>query len=195
MNEKVILSLTIVAACCLVAPRFSSAQERLPIGLVNVDRILKEHKPLQEKLAPLKDTAKELDAAVQVRQTEIEAVGGRLRSAAPGSADQQRLQLQLVKLQNDLQQFITTERQNLQKKEVAVYLGLFRQLDAEIAKIAKARNLKLVLRQQDSSYDEAQPLPDILKALNRSILYQEGLDVTDEIVKALAAMPNGGAER
>jgi hypothetical protein len=94
-----------------------------------------------------------------------------------------------------LQQFITTERQNLQKKEVAVYLGLFRQLDAEIAKIAKARNLKLVLRQQDSSYDEAQPLPDILKALNRSILYQEGLDVTDEIVKALAAMPNGGAER
>jgi Skp family chaperone for outer membrane proteins len=191
MSCKSVVSL----ACWLLAGQLLSAQERLPIGLVNVDRILKEHKPLQEKLGPLKETAKELDAAVQVRQTEIESVGGKLRNAAPGSADQQRLQLQLVKLQTDLQQFVATERQNLQKKEVAVYLGLFRQLDAEVSKLAKARGLKLVLRQQESSYDEAQPLPDILKALNRSILYEEGLDITDEILKALAAMPSGGAER
>ena len=41
--------------------------EPLPIAMVNVDRILRTHKPLLEKLAPLKATSKELDATVQVR--------------------------------------------------------------------------------------------------------------------------------
>jgi Skp family chaperone for outer membrane proteins len=172
------------------------AAEPLPIALVNVDRILKTHKPLQEKLDPLKENAKELDAAVQVRQGEIETVGNKLRTIQPGTAEHQRLQLQLVKLQTDLQQFIATERQNLQKKEVAVYLELFRRLDAEVSKYAKARGLKLVLRQYETSYDEGQPLPDILKALNRTILYEESLDITDEILKALEApAPRGGVQR
>ena len=46
MNGKLVMSI----ACWLLAAQFVCGQEGLPIGLVNVDRILKEHKPLQEKL-------------------------------------------------------------------------------------------------------------------------------------------------
>jgi Skp family chaperone for outer membrane proteins len=185
--------IAILACGALAAP--ATAADPLPIALVNVDRILKTHKPLQERLNPLKAEAKDLDAAVQVRQAEIETVGGRLRGVQPGSPDQQRLQLQLVKLQTDLQQFVNSERQKLQKKEVAAYLELFRQLDAEISKYAKAHDLKLVIRQYETSYDEGQPLQDILKALNRSILFEEGLDITDDILKAIAAPPAAGVQR
>jgi Skp family chaperone for outer membrane proteins len=171
------------------------AAEPLPVALVNVDRILKMHQPLQGQLAPLKAEAKELDNKVQVRQAEIETVTDNLRKTQPASPEQQRLQLQLVKLQTDLQQFINSERQKLQKKEVAVYLALFRQLDAEIAKYAKAKNLKLVVRQYETSYDESQPIQDILKALNRTILYEEGLDITDEILKGLGANGATGVQR
>jgi Skp family chaperone for outer membrane proteins len=166
--------------------------EPLPIGMVNVDRILRTHKPLLEKLEPLKATSKELDATVQVRQVEIEGVADKLRKTLPGTQEQVRLQQQIVKLQNELQQFINTERQNLNKKEVAVYVALFKQLDEEISKYAKAHQLKLVLRQYETSYDESQPLPDILKALNRTILYEEGLDITDEVLKAMAGGQTGG---
>jgi Skp family chaperone for outer membrane proteins len=159
--------------------------------MVNVDRILRTHKPLLEKLEPLKATSKELDATVQVRQVEIEGVAEKLRKALPGTPEQQRLQVQIVKLQNELQQFINTERQKLNKKEVAVYVALFKQLDEEINKYAKSHQLKLVLRQYETSYDENQPLPDILKALNRTILYEEGLDITDQILKAMEAGETG----
>ena len=41
-----------------------------------------------------------------------------------------------------------------------------------------------------------QPLPDIYKALNRGILYEDGLDITDEILKALSSpSPTGGVQR
>ncbi len=186
MMRRIVVGLlgTLLASPCLCA-------EPLPIGMVNVDRILRTHKPLLDKLEPLKATSKELDATVQVRQVEIEGTAEKLRRTQPGSPDQQRLQVQIVKLQNELQQFINTERQKLNKKEVAVYVALFRQLDQEINKYAKAHQLKLVLRQYETSYDEDQPLQDILKALNRTILFEEGLDITDEILKAMAAAPSG----
>jgi len=180
----------------VTAAQSASANEPAPIALVNVDRILKAYKPLQEKLDPLKADAKDLDAAVQVRQGELETVGKQLRSARPGSPEQQKLQLQFVKLQTELQQFIAGEQQAQHKKQAAVYLAFFRQLDAEISKYAKAHGVRLVLRQYETSYDEGQQLPDILKALNRAILYEEDLDITDEILKALGApAPGTGVER
>ena len=167
------------------------AAEPLGVALVNIDRILKDFKPLNEKLDPLKAEAKELDAAVQVRQGEIEMAANKLRQTQPGSPDQQRLQIQLVKLQTDLQQFVAKGRHDLQNKEAAVYLAFFRQLDAEISKYAKAHGLKLVLRQYETSFEEGQSLPDVAKALNRTILYEEGLDITDAMLKALQTPASG----
>jgi len=183
----------IVALLLLVALSASAltAAEPLPIGLVNVDRILKSHKPLLEKLDPLKEEAKDLDAKIQVRQAELEAVGLQFRNVQPGTPDHQRLQLQLVKMQTDLQQFVASERQILQKKDAMIFLAFFRQLDVEIAKYAKAHDLRLVIRQHETSLDESQPLADIYKALNRVILFEDGLDITDEILKALSSPPPG----
>jgi Skp family chaperone for outer membrane proteins len=197
MNRNCAAVVSVVSAIIAwYAPAGSfAAAEPLPVALVNVDRILKVHKPFLEKLDPLKAEAKELDAKLQVRQAEIENVGSQLRTVQPGSSDHQRLQLQLVKLQTDLQQFVNTERQGLQKKEVAAYLEFFRQMDAEINKHAKAHGLKLVLRQYETSYDDAQPLPDVLKALNRTILYEEGLDITDDILKALNTPSPAGVQQ
>ena len=69
----------------------------------------------------------------------------------------------------------------------------FRQLDAEISKYAKAHGLRLVIRQYETSYDEGPAAGRILKALNRSILYEDGLDITDEILKGLEAASAEGA--
>jgi len=178
-------------ACWSLAGECLLSAEPAPIALVNIDRILTNYKPLQDKLEPLKAAAKELDAAVQVRQAELETVGNQFRSARPGSPEQQKLQLQFVKLQTELQQFISNEQQAQHKKQAAVYLAFYRELDAQISKYAKANGVKLVLRQYETSLDEGQPLPDIMKALNRTILYEDNLDITDAIVKGLDASATG----
>ena len=168
------------------------AAEPLPVGLINVDRILKEYKPLNDQIDPLKAEAKDLDGKVQVRQAELEAVINQARQTPPNSPESQRLQIQLVKLQTDLQQFVAKGRHDLQQKEATVYLTFFRQLDTEISKYARANGLKLVLRQYETSFEEGQSLPDVAKSLNRTIFYEEGLDITDAILKALRAQPGAG---
>ena len=187
MKKLVILSL----ACGMVLSAGAFAAEPLPIALVNVDRICKTYKPFLDKLEPLKDLAKEVDQSVQVRQAELETVAAQLRNTQPGTPDFQRLQIQVVKLQNELQQFLNSERQKLQKKEADIFLVFHKQLDAEISRYAKAHGIKLVVRQFEASLDEKQSLPELIQTLNRTILYEEGLNITDEILKALAAKPVG----
>src|SRR5438477_8785254 len=189
MNQ---LRAAIGAALLSIASVAARAEQPLPVALVNVDRVLKEYKPLNDKLDPLKAEAKDLDGAVQVRQAEMEAVANQARQTQPGSPDFQRFQIQLVKLQTDLQQFVAKGRHDLQNKEATVYLTFFRQLDTEISKYAKANGLKLVLRQYETSFEEGQSLPDVAKSLKRTIFYEEGLDLTDAILKALRTPASGG---
>jgi Skp family chaperone for outer membrane proteins len=163
------------------------AEDRLPVGILNMDRVLKTHQPLLDQMKPLQAEAKKLQETVQVRQAEIETVALQLKKTEQGSPEFQRLQMQGVKLQNELRQYAATEQQALQKKELGVLVAFFRTLEEEVAKYSQANGIKLVIRQQDTTIDENQQPAEILKILNRGIIYQDGLDITDEILKALAA--------
>lgn len=165
------------------------------VGLLNLDRIFKDYKPFREKQTQLQEVAKEVDQKVQARQAELETVNNQLRKTVQGSAEFTRLQIQLFKLQNDLQQFVNSERVSIQKQEATMLLALHRQLDELVSKHAKAKGIKLVLRYHDVSFDENQPVPEIAKTVNRQILYEDGLDITDAILKELQAAPASGDGR
>lgn len=175
-----------------LAAAYARADDSLPIAILNMDRIFKTHQPLLDQLAPAREEAKALQEKLQLRQAEIETVANQIRKAEPGSPDFQRLQGQLLKLNGELRQLAEAGQQTIQKKETTIYLAFYRTLDEEVAKYAKAKGLKLVLRQQDNSLDEKQPVQEILKSLNRGIIYQDGLDITDDILKALDARASAG---
>jgi Skp family chaperone for outer membrane proteins len=185
-SPHAVITVLIVFAISIAGP--VAAAEPLPIGLIDVDRVFKTHEPFLKKLEPIRTEVKELDESIQVRQAELETVAAQARKAQPGSAEFLRLQQQALKLQAELQQHVASSRQAVQKKEAAVLIECYQQLDVQVAKYAKAKGLKLVIRNQESTLDAGQPFQEVLKALNRSVLYAEDLDITDEILKALAAV-------
>jgi Skp family chaperone for outer membrane proteins len=169
------------------------AQEKpadLPIAVINLDQAFNGYKKHAERLAPIREGFKELDESVQIRQVELETAANQFRKATPGSPEQVRLQGQVQKLQNDLRIYVEQERQKLQKREVTAMIATQRDVDEQIKKICKARGLKLVLRQNNQP-EETQPLQELLKSLNRDVLYQDGLDITDDVLKALNEKPAG----
>src|SRR5687767_463701 len=94
-----------VLAIALSVGRSTSAADGLPIALLNPDRIFKTHKPFQEKLTQLQEEAKEVEQAVQARQAELETATNQLRRTPQGTPEFSKLQIQVFKLQNDLQQY------------------------------------------------------------------------------------------
>ena len=181
-----------LATAFYLLPVAAFAQDKnLPIAVINLDKVFNGYKQHAARLQPLRESAKELDESVQVRQVEMETAANQLRKAMPGSPEQLRLQQQILKLQNDLRGFVEIERQKLQKREVSALIATQKDVDEQIKKLCKERGLKLVLRQHDPPADH-QPLQEVLKNLNRDVLYQEWLDITDDVLKALNEMKPDG---
>jgi len=91
------------------------------VGIVNLDKVFKAHKPFQDRLNPLKQEAKDLDDKFKVRQAEFETVVKKLQAAGAGSPEFTRLQQQAGKLQGELQQFAATERAKLPEQDPATH--------------------------------------------------------------------------
>ncbi len=185
----------VILLACLsffLTARAFAQDKNFPIAVVNLDKVFNGCKKHAERLQPIREGAKELDESVQIRQVEMETTANQLRKAMPGSPDQARLQQQLLKLQNDLRIFVETERQKLQKREVGALVATQKDVDEQIKKISKERGLKLILRQYPLP-EENQPLQEVVKNLNRDVIYhEEAMDITEDLLKALnETKPNG----
>jgi Skp family chaperone for outer membrane proteins len=168
----------------IVLSPVAHGDDKLPIAVVNVDKLFNGYKQHSDRLAPLRESAKELDETVQVRQVELETTANQLRKTPPGTPEQLQLQAKALKLQNDLKVFVETERQKLQKREVSAIIASQKDMDGVIKKICKDRGIKLVVRTYNPP-DENQPLQEVVKSLNRDVVFEDGLDITDDVLKAL----------
>jgi Skp family chaperone for outer membrane proteins len=177
--------LVIAATDTSVSAQEKPAESPLPIGLVNVEKIAQQHKPFQKQVAELQEQAKELQSSVTLKQSELQGVGNELQKTPQGSEKFEKLQNQLGKLQRELQAFVQEGQQKLRDQDLKNSLSLHRELNQVLKPYCKAKGLRLVVRMQNTSLDENQNPQQILQALNRGVLYEDGLDITDEVLKLL----------
>jgi Skp family chaperone for outer membrane proteins len=182
--------LALLAALFVAPAGFVAAQEKaesppLPIGIVNIEKIAQQHKPFQVKVMALQEEGKELNASIALKQSEVQAVANDLQKAKPGSPEVQKLQMQVVRLQRELQMFVQENQQKFREKDLKLSLSLHREVDEVLKPYCKAKGLKLVVRTQNSSLDENQNPQQIGAALGRGVLYEDGLDITDDVLKLL----------
>jgi Skp family chaperone for outer membrane proteins len=187
MNARLPIAAALLLALLLLLPAAAQETPALPVAVLNLDVLFKEDRGVTNALARLRAEAQELDKTVALRQAELEAVQADLRKAQPGSADFRKLQQEVIKLTGELQQFIQRERANVQLKEAKIYLAAYRDIEEVVKEYCKQRGIKLVIRQQTTSLAEDQPAQEIVKALNRIVIFEEGLDITEEIHKRVKA--------
>jgi Skp family chaperone for outer membrane proteins len=177
-----LLSLLLIAALVPLSNADENKPE-LPIGLIDVGYIFKNYQLAVEKLDALKPAVREIEKTVQVRQVEIEQVQRKLLAIKPGQ-DPARLQAQLANLQQELRKYVETERQSIHKRELQIQSDIYKLIQAEVQRIAKERGLKLVLLRPRGNL-ESKDLGEVGRTLNQLVVYEEGLDLTDDVLKAL----------
>jgi Skp family chaperone for outer membrane proteins len=183
-----IRSLLALLMLTALAPALNADDNKsdLPIALIDVGYIFKNYKPAAEKLAALKPALQELEKTVQLRQVEIEQVQRKLASPKEGE-DRAKLQQQFAKLQQELRVFVETERQSLQKRELQIQADIDKLVQAEVQRIAKERGLKLVVVRPRGNL-ESQDAGELNRTLNQLVIFEDGLDLSEEVLKALEAM-------
>jgi Skp family chaperone for outer membrane proteins len=169
----------------------TAAQEKeaasLPVAVLNLDVLFKEDPKVVKALTELKQQAVEIDEKIKLRQAELESTAADANKAQPGSQEQRRLGQQAARLQNELQQFIARERASVQLQEARIYLATYRDVESIVQKYCREKGIKLVIRQQATGLDGEQSAQEILKALNRIVVFEEGLDITADIQERMKA--------
>lgn len=179
------VAFVVVSASSFVAAQEKADSPSLPIGIVNIEKIAQQHKPFQTKVMALQEEGKEVNASIALKQSEVQAVANDLQKAKPGSPEAQKLQMQVVRLQRELQMFVQESQQKFREKDLKVSLSLHREIDEVLKPYCKAKGLKLIVRTQNSSLEENQNPQQIAAAIGRGVLFEDGLDITDDVLKLL----------
>jgi Skp family chaperone for outer membrane proteins len=183
-NFSIAVGLFLIAAVPAAA-QDKPAENPLPIGLVNIEKIAQQYKPFQKQVAELQEQAKELQTSGALKQSELQTVGSELQKTPQGTAEFQKLQAQYGRLQRELQAFVQEGQQKIRDKDLKISLSLHREIDQVLKPYCKAKGLKLVVRMPGTSLDENQNQQQILQAISRGVLYEDGLDITDDVLKLL----------
>ena len=190
MEDKSLKSLvikSIVAAVVAIAALPVSAQEGEQAGLVavlDVAKVFKAHATFEQQMASIKGEAESLKAQIQKQQEDIRARAQSVAQYEVGSAQRNNLE---AKIEQDNAALRTKARQaetDLLNREAQIYYETYTQMQTTVASIAKKYGISLVLR-FDSEAIDSTSRPDVIKGVNRPVVYHHKLDLTNLVIREL----------
>lgn len=158
--------------------------EDLRIGVVDLGKVFLGYQRLGERREEHARETQKVDAALKELFAEIGRLKDDLKRAKEGSAEQRRLVEEAQTKAREFELQRQKEQQRLMLRETEIYAQAYARVVEEIQKIAEARGLRLVLRTQAGPLEGKNP-QETLAGLNRAVLYQESLDITDQVLEAM----------
>lgn len=154
------------------------------IAVVDLAKVFDNHKRLTDKREEVRRDAQSAQDSLKALVEAGKKLQEELKIHKAGSADHTRIQKELQEKAAAIQKFQKEQVQELQKTEAEIYQDAYKQVVEEIQRIAEARGLRLVLRYQQDNTDSKDP-KKLIESLNRQVLYEKGLDITDDVVQAV----------
>ena len=154
------------------------------IAVVDINKVFASHKRLLEKSEDLKrdaerarDEAKTLYEAAMKLQEE-------LKLQKPGSVAHARITKELQEKGVEMQKFQQDTQKKFAEKQTANFLASYQSINEEVLRIAEARGFRLVINFSSEPVDQKETAK-AMQIMSRQILYQNGLDITEEVIQAV----------
>ncbi|MDX1947904.1 MAG: OmpH family outer membrane protein [Pirellulaceae bacterium] len=180
---------TAALAACLVSlstAAFGQAPAAAPpptnIVVIDVAHIFKNHNRFNGMMADIKKDIEQFDAFVRAEQQKGLAKRDQLMTYKPGSLEYKQLEEELARMQSDMQVQVSLKRKEFLEQEARVYFRVYREIEQTVAVFAQRNRISLVLRFNGDEMKE-DDRASVLQGVNRAVVYQQGLDITDHILK------------
>ena len=184
--SKIVLS-TLVAVVGLSVSN-ASAQEGKQSGIVavlDVAKVFKENRDFESKMQSIKSTADQLKASIQQKQEAIKQEAAGLQQYEVGSPERNKMEAELVQKQAKLRTEAHQAEVDLLSKEAGVYYQTYQQMQSILSSLSTEYGISLVLR-FDSETVDANNRGEVIKGVNRAVVYQQGLDLTTMVIEKMS---------
>jgi Skp family chaperone for outer membrane proteins len=84
------------------------------------------------------------------------------------------------------------QKDEFMQQEAAIYRRVYKAMETTVADYARTGGIALVIRFNYIEMNDKSDRKTILAAVNRAIVFEDGVDITDEIIKRLNSPVEGG---
>ena len=161
----------------------AQAQEPGIVAILDVAAVFQRNQEFNTQMQGIKDAAEQLKVQITEQQKVIQAKAAQI-SAMESGADRFQQEADLEQQQAQLKTQARQAETNLLNREAQIYYATYQKLQSVVKAVAEANNIVLVLR-FDSSKINGNVRPEVIKAVNRSVVYNRELDLTNLITEQM----------
>ena len=157
-------------------PEPADRPHRIPVAVIDIARMFKEHRRFGERMAGLKSDVEDFERYTRARQGEIAGLKGDQpeKSAA---------------LEKELADEITLKRKLFLDLEADVYYEVYEEIAAHAQQVCRQRDVGLLLRTNSDKMLKGDRA-SVLQGVNRAVVHCRVPDLTDDLLRiANAARP------
>lgn len=160
------------------------------VAVIDIGKVFKEHIEFKKAMDLLKAEMVAFQEKGQARHKELQDLAEAAKSNfKKGSEPLEQEERKLQRLANELQIESASKQKQIMAEEAKVYHRIYNDVSEKTIGYARAKGIRIVLRFNSDSID-----PDdrnsVLAGVNNSIVYQDNLDITDEIIRRVNNFPN-----
>ena len=154
------------------------------VAILDVAKVFKENPVFDAKMKEIKAQADALKNDIQQQQEVIRGEAAGLEQYAVGTPDRNNLEASLEQRQAALRTKARQAETDLLNREAGVYYDTYTQMQSVVGNLAGQYGISLVMR-FDSTPITRDNRPEVIKGVNRAIVYHHKLDLTNMVIKAM----------
>jgi len=179
--------ITTIALAVLAVSSFAptaAAQGGGIVAVLDVAKVFKENKNFDTEMKQIKTQAESLKSQIQQQQEAIKAKAMQISQHPAGSTERNEMEAKVEQEQAALRTSARQAEAELLNREARVYYDTYTKMKSVVSDLAAKHSIALVVRFDGGSVDPASR-PDVIKAVNRSVVYHRDIDLTNMVIDGM----------
>ncbi len=170
-----------VAAAQPSAPRAGTPPN---IAVIDIGYIFKNHERFKNSLETIKKDFEDFEKYVRDQQQQLAAKAEELKSKPAGSPEYRQLEEQIADMTTKLRLEMGRKQKDRVDQEAKVYFNAYKEIEWYVQRFADRYGIDLVVRFNSEDMDPNKP-DSVLQGINKFIVYNRGLDISNQILGEL----------
>ncbi|MCA9263643.1 MAG: OmpH family outer membrane protein [Planctomycetales bacterium] len=162
-------------------PRATTASSGTNVAVLDVSLVFKNHARFKSAMEAMKTDVDAFEQTLRTRGAEIEKLKQQMVAFKPGTPQYKDLEEKITKMTAAGQADAQLKRNEFLDREAKIYYDVYNEIVATTAQFAKRKNIRLVVRFNSEDMDP-QNRRSVLDGVNRAVIYQDALDITNIIL-------------
>jgi Skp family chaperone for outer membrane proteins len=172
----------------LLTPSVASAQGGINVALIDISEVFKNHTKFKQQTERIKKEIKDFETLMNDQKKALTEKRNGLANFKVGSPEYERVESEIARQIADLEVKANAKRREILEQEAKVYYDTYVEVQTAVTSFCSRHNISLVLR-FDGEQIDPNDRASVLRGVNRAVIYQDRINITQEIV----AMVNGPA--